>query len=103
MSVMERSGEIGLRRALGATRTQIALQIITENTIIGFMGGLIGSAAGTLTVIAGATANHWTPIADPQTDLAAITIGTLTGLLAGLTPAIKAANLEPSTALQEGT
>ncbi len=103
MSVMDRRGEIGLRRALGATKGQVLAQIVAENAIIGFMGGLIGTSAGTVIVLAGAFANGWTPVLDPRVGLAALVLGTAVGLVAGLSPAFKAARLEPSTALQEGT
>jgi putative ABC transport system permease protein len=103
MSVMERRGEIGLKRALGATKAQIALQFMAESVISGILGGLIGSALGTLGVVAGAAWNQWTPVLYPSLTAAATALGALIGLLAGLAPAAKAANLQPSTALQEGT
>ncbi len=103
MSVMDRRGEIGLRRALGATRAQVLAQILVENAIIGFMGGLIGTAVGTVAVVVGSIANQWAPILDVRILVAALGLGTLVGLAAGLGPAFKAARLEPSTALQEGT
>jgi putative ABC transport system permease protein len=103
MSVMERRGEIGLRRALGATRPTIAAQFITESAIVGLLGGLTGAAAGILATVALAAAREWTPVLDLRLVGAAALAGCLVGTVAGLFPAIRAARLEPATALQEGT
>jgi putative ABC transport system permease protein len=103
MSVMERKGEIGLRRALGATQASIATQFITESAIVGLLGGLTGAAAGILATVTLAAARQWTPVLDLRLVTAAALTGCLTGILAGLAPAIQAARLEPATALQQGT
>jgi putative ABC transport system permease protein len=103
MSVMERRGEIGLRRALGGTRLNIAVQFVTESAVVGLLGGLTGAAAGILSTVALAAARDWTPVLDLRLVGAAALAGALVGVLAGLVPAIRAARLEPATALQEGT
>ncbi len=100
LSVMERIGEIGLRRAVGATRRQIAGQFVAESVIIGLLGGLIGSALGVLAVIAVSVILGWTPIIDPFLAAAASVLGAVVGLLAGLNPALKASNIEPIAALR---
>jgi putative ABC transport system permease protein len=102
LSVMERRGEIGLRRALGATRLEVASQFIAESAIVGFLGGLTGAAAGVLAVVGLAASRSWTPVLDFGLVAAAALAGCIIGVLAGMTPAIRAANLEPATALQEG-
>lgn len=51
VTVMERVGEIGLRRALGASRRQVAGQLIVESTTIGLLGGIIGAALGVVVVV----------------------------------------------------
>lgn len=102
VSVLERTGEIGLRRALGATRRHIASQFMFESAVLGFVAGLIGASLGVL-VIVGVSANRqWTPILDEWIPLAAPFLGAAIGLISGLYPAIKAANIEPITALRSG-
>jgi putative ABC transport system permease protein len=103
LSVMERKGEIGLRRALGATGSQIALLLLAECATTGLLGGLIGAGTGTCAVVAIAAANQWTPILDIALVAVAAVSGILLGLVAGLVPAIRASMIEPATALQEGT
>lgn len=103
VSVIERTGEIGLRRALGATRRHIAQQFLIESTTVGTIGGILGTAIGTMIVIAVSATQHWTPVLDPLAPLAAPVLGALTGLLSGTYPALRAAHLEPVDALRAGT
>jgi putative ABC transport system permease protein len=103
LSVMERRGEIGLRRALGATRLNVATQFVAESAVVGLLGGLTGAAAGVLATVGLAAARQWTPVLDLRLVGAAALVGCAVGVLAGLAPAIRAARLEPATALQEGT
>lgn len=100
VSVMERIGEIGLRRALGATHRHIALQFLLESTAIGIMGGMIGTSLGILLVVAIAAYQAWTPVIDPVVPLLAPLVGGLVGLISGTYPARRAANLEPVEALR---
>lgn len=100
LSVMERIGEVGLRRALGATRRQIAGQFFLESVIIGLLGGLIGAAAGVLGTIAVSVAQGWVPILDPLVALGGVVVGALVGFVAGSIPARRASRIEPIAALR---
>lgn len=103
VTVMERTGEIGLRRALGAARRHIGLQFLAESTAMGLVGGIIGASVGILVVVAVAGSRQWTPVLDVWLPLAAPFAGALVGLIAGLYPSIRAARMEPVDALRAGT
>ncbi|MFP3913429.1 MAG: ABC transporter permease [Actinomycetota bacterium] len=102
VSVLERVGEIGLRRALGAARRHIAAQFLVESTAMGLVGGIAGASLGVLVVVVISALRTWTPVLDPWVPLAAPLVGAVTGLVAGLYPALRAARLEPVEALRAG-
>ncbi|MFE6963925.1 ABC transporter permease [Agromyces sp. NPDC057679] len=102
LSVSERTGEIGLRRALGATRRQIARQFMVESVVIGLLGGLIGAAVGVFAVVVVALVQQWTPIIDLPMVFGAALLGAAVGLGAGAYPARKASRIEPIAALRAG-
>ncbi|BAS18396.1 macrolide export ATP-binding/permease protein MacB 2 (plasmid) [Arthrobacter sp. Hiyo8] len=99
IGVVLRTSEIGLRRALGARRRDIFLQILTETSALGLLGGLFGSALGTLAVIVVALIQHWVPVLDPLVAASSIGAGTVSGLAAGLVPAFRATAISPALAL----
>ncbi len=103
VSVLERVGEIGLRRALGAGRRHIAAQFLLESTAMGLAGGVVGASLGTLVIVAVSAGNTWTPVLDPWVPLGAPLLGALIGLLSGTYPSLRAASLEPVDALRAGT
>jgi putative ABC transport system permease protein len=103
LSVVERVGEIGLRRAVGATRRQIAGQFMAESVVVGLLGGLIGAALGVAAVVAVSVARDWTPVLDPWVALGGSLLGAVLGLVAGGLPARRAARIEPVDALRGGT
>jgi ABC-type antimicrobial peptide transport system permease subunit len=103
VSVIERTGEIGLRRALGASRRHIALQFLLESTTMGLVGGVLGASLGTLLVVGVSAYQSWTPVLDPLVPFAAPLLGAVVGLVSGTYPALRAARLEPVEALRSGT
>jgi len=103
VSVLERVGEIGLRRALGASRRHIASQFLIESTVMGLLGGIIGASFGILVVVSVAASRTWTPVLDPWVPFAAPLVGALIGLLSGTYPSLRAARMEPVEALRAGT
>jgi macrolide transport system ATP-binding/permease protein len=100
VGVMERTGEIGLRRAIGATRGHIAAQFLFESASMGLIGGVIGASLGVLIVIAVSAYQLWTPVLDPAAPILAPLVGGGIGLLSGTYPALRAARLEPVEAFR---
>ena len=100
VGVMERIGEIGLRRAIGATRGHIAMQFLAESASMGVIGGIIGASLGVMIVVGISAYQTWTPVLDPAAPLLAPVVGGAIGLLSGLYPASRAARLEPAEAFR---
>jgi putative ABC transport system permease protein len=96
----ERAFEIGLRRALGARRRDIATQFLCESALVGTIGGVVGVAAGLCAVAITCRANGWVAVIQPSVVLLAPLLGSGAGLLAGGVPAYRAALLDPVTALR---
>jgi putative ABC transport system permease protein len=99
ISVLERRSEIGLRRALGATRGQIRAQFLAEAILLSLAGGAIGVIAGVAATSAYARAKGWPVTIPPEAWAGGLAAALLIGALAGLLPAIRAARLSPTRAL----
>jgi len=99
ISVLERRSEIGLRRALGATRGQIRAQFLAEAILLSLAGGVIGVIAGAAATAAYARVHGETVVIPPQAWAGGLAATLLIGALAGLLPAIRAARLSPTRAL----
>jgi putative ABC transport system permease protein len=100
ISVLERRGEIGLRRALGATRGHISIQFLAESALLAAIGGVFGLGIGAGATEIYAAAKHEPFIVPLYALIAAPAAGFIIGALAGLYPAAKAARLSPTEALR---
>jgi putative ABC transport system permease protein len=99
VSVTERTREIGIRKALGATPRHIRAQFLVEAATLTLTGGIIGLALGTGLAWMAVKGFKWTFVASPETALLAFGVSAATGLFFGLYPAARAARLDPAEAL----
>jgi putative ABC transport system permease protein len=99
ISVLERRSEIGLRRALGATRGHIRTQFLSEAILLALVGGIAGIGAGVLATAIYAHAKGWAIVIPPPAWADGLAATILVGAVAGLLPALRAARLNPTQAL----
>jgi putative ABC transport system permease protein len=99
ISVLERRSEIGLRRALGATRGQIRVQFLSEAILLALAGGAAGVGAGALATAIYARARGWAAVIPAEAWVGGLAAAVLIGAAAGLLPAVKAARMSPTEAL----
>jgi putative ABC transport system permease protein len=99
ISVLERRSEIGLRRALGATRSHIRTQFLSEAILLGLLGGAAGVVLGSASTAVYAHTQHWATIIPTEAWAGGIAASLIIGALAGLIPALRAARLSPTQAL----
>ena len=99
ISVKERTKEIGLRRAVGATRSDIIRQFLYESLLIGFLGGVIGITLGVGLTLGLTHWGEWTLLLDQDSIWTASWVCALIGVVFGVFPAIKASKLDPMEAL----
>jgi len=99
ISVLERRSEIGLRRALGATRGNIRTQFLSEAILLALLGGAVGVVIGTVATGIYAHAKGWAIVIPAEAWGGGLVAALLIGALAGLLPALRAARLSPTQAL----
>ncbi|WET81374.1 ABC transporter permease [Amycolatopsis sp. QT-25] len=99
VSVLERCREIGLRRALGATKNAILLQFLTESLLLSTLGGVAGAVLGAVAIVGFARAQGWTAVIPPWALGAGLGATLVIGVVAGLYPAVRASRLHPTVAL----
>jgi putative ABC transport system permease protein len=99
ISVLERRSEIGLRRALGATKGHIRTQFLSEAILLALTGGAAGVTGGAIATAVYARHKHWATVIPAQAWAGGLAAALIIGALAGLLPAIRAARLSPTQAL----
>ena len=102
ISVIQRSSEIGIRRALGNTRSLIALQFLLEALFVGILGGLLGAVVGVAIVYLVSAIADWVVVIDYARMPLWIGLAVAVSVMAGLYPSVKAARLEPLETLRLG-
>lgn len=100
ISVLERRSEIGLRRALGATRRHVAEQFLAEALLLSVLGGIAGTALGALATVIYALGQHWSVQLPAVALYGGVGVALVIGAVAGLYPSMRAARLSPTEALR---
>jgi putative ABC transport system permease protein len=100
VSVLERRTEIGLRRALGATRRHIAMQFLAESLLLSSIGGIVGVLSGVAATVFYAGIQGWAALIPVAGVWAALMAAVVVGAAAGIYPAIRAAGMSPTEALR---
>jgi putative ABC transport system permease protein len=100
ISVLERRSEIGLRRALGATRGHIRLQFLSEAILLAIIGGVVGVIAGAVATAIYATSKGWAVVIPLEAWTGGLGATLIIGSVAGLLPALRAARMPPTEALR---
>jgi putative ABC transport system permease protein len=100
IGVLERRSEIGLRRALGATKANIRHQFLSEAIVLALLGGVVGVLAGIFATAIYASAKGWVVVIPPLAWGGGLAAAIAIGAVAGLLPAIRAARMAPTDALR---
>lgn len=99
-AVLARRFEIGLRRAIGASRGSVARLFILEGIILGAAAGLVGVSIGIGAVIAVCQWQGWSPVLSPETAGLSVLVGVVVGTISTLIPAVQASRVQPALALR---
>jgi len=100
ISVLERRSEIGLRRALGATKGQIRTQFLGESILLAVIGGVVGVLAGAAATAVYASSKSWAVVIPAEAWSGGVASAILIGAFAGLMPAVRASRMPPTVALR---
>ncbi|TQL02276.1 ATP-binding cassette domain-containing protein [Cellulomonas sp. SLBN-39] len=100
MSVLERSREFGMRRAIGARARDVSSLVMTEAALVGATGGAAGAAIGVLALLAITIARRWTPVLDVGHIPLALLGGVAVGMIGGVAASVRARRIQPSEALR---
>jgi len=100
ISVLERRSEIGLRRALGATKGQIRTQFLGESILLALIGGVVGVLAGAAATAVYASSKSWAVVVPVEAWWGGIASALAIGAFAGLMPAVRASRMPPTVALR---
>jgi putative ABC transport system permease protein len=99
ISVLERRSEIGLRRALGATKGHVRIQFLSEAVVLSLLGGTVGVVLGAVSTAVYASTKHWAIVVPTLAWAGGLGAALIIGAVAGLMPALRAARLSPTEAL----
>jgi macrolide transport system ATP-binding/permease protein len=100
MSVLERSAEFGMRRAIGAQAHQISGLVMGEAALVGALGGVVGAGTGVFALLAITIVRRWTPVLDLVNVPLAVAGGIAVGILGGVAASVRARRIQPSDALR---
>lgn len=100
VSVVARTSEIGLRRALGSSQAGVSAVFWAEGALVGLLGGCAGAAMSTLVVVVVSASMDWTPAINLPATLVSPLLGAVVGVLASLQPALRAGRTSPAVAVR---